>query len=1099
MKQGLPYREIVENSVDAIIVVDESFKIVLWNSAAETIFGYSSGEVIDKPLIGLIVPDRYKKAKKMGMDGFLKTGTGPVIGKTVQLEAKRKDGSEIDIELSVSVIQADKYRYVIGICRDISGNRAKEREIRDSEERLRILFDYAPDAYYLNDTSGRIVDANKAAEAMIGQDKAGLIGKTFQQIGIFRQDQIQKGVEILEQNKRGLPTGPDELVLTKKDGSELYVEVRTYPVIIQGENLVLGIARDISARKKAQEEVRSQKDFFEAVVNSLPGIFYVLDEKLTIIRWNSNLEKITGYSGREISGMTPFNFFDAEKHDEIRKRIEEVFAKGHTSIETDLVSKDGKRTPFFLSASDVAVGDRHYLVGVGIDISERKEAEEKLDTLNQLLLNRTIELRKSEIKWLSMFTTSKDAIYISTSDGQITDINPAGKELFGYSGDTIATLNARDLYANRDDRRRFEKEIRQREFVRDFEVVYKKKDGTLVECLETAVVRKDETGAVVGYQGIIRDISERKKLLEELKDATVNAEQANQAKSQFLANMSHEIRTPMNGILGFAELLLDEHLTEEQHEYVKTIHDSGRTLLALINDILDLSKVESGAMEVVREEFYLYELLNGVVSITRLKANEKGVALTLTIAEDTPAKIESDQDKLRQVVLNLVSNAVKFTDEGSVDVRVKTGTTKNGEARLTVSVRDTGCGIPAEKLGTIFEPFMQADNKTTRRYGGTGLGLSITRKLVELMGGTLDVSSEVGKGSVFSFSVPVSIADRAKTAERAGTAGVVVVVEDDPMTMKLYKNLLEKHGFTVLGTAHGRQALPLVLEHSPSLVILDIMLPDVSGWEVLQQLKKNEKTTDIPVVVISVLSEKEKAISLGAVDYLEKPITGTSLVNKVSVFTKGDKSRENLKVLIVDDDRPVLDFLSEMLSEEGFITIPFTEPDRALEYIAGGNEVNVMILDIFLGETTAFDLLKSIKEQSAGADIPVIFITGKAISDQETARLEGITHSLLDESRLTSQEVLRQIEKTVEGIRGVIKKRVVRKTGKTEITGTILLTEDNEVNRKLIIKILDREGYTVRVATNGREALDALEAAPVDLVLMDIQMPVMDGYEALSR
>lgn len=1099
MHGRLPYKEIVENSVDAIIAADESFKIVLWNAAAETMFGYSAAEVLDKLLIDTIVPDRYKKAKKKGMDGFLKTGTGPVIGKTVQLEAQRKDGSELDIELSVSIIEQNGTRYSIGICRDISEGKGIEKDLRSSQERLKILFDYAPDAYYLSDLTGKILDANRAAEAMIGGKKADLIGKTFLELNLFGEDQAHKGGEILARNIQGQPTGPDELAVIRRDGSEIYVEVRTYPVVIHDESLVLGIARDISLRKKAEEEVRKEKDFFESIVNSLPGIFYILDDKANIIRWNGNFEEITGYSKAEITGKTPLDFVDKDEFESLGKRIEEVFKKGQTNVEINLVTRDGTKIPFYLSASHLQIGDRHYVTGVGIDISERKEVEEKLDTLNQLLLNRTIELRKSEIKWLSMFTTSKDAIYISTADGQITDINPAGKVLFGYSGDTIASLNAGDLYVNQDQRRAFEEEIRVNGFVRDFEVVYKKKDGTLVECLETAVVRKDDSGAVIGYQGIIRDVSERKRLLEELKEAKVSAEQASRAKSQFLANMSHEIRTPMNGILGFAELLLEEQLTDEQREYVKTIHDSGRTLLALINDILDLSKVESGAMEVVREQFYLYELLNGVVSITRLKANEKGVTLDLNIADDIPAKIETDQDKLRQAVLNLVSNAVKFTDKGRVDVRVRAESTADDEARLTISVHDTGCGIPAEKLGAIFEPFMQADNKTTRRYGGTGLGLSITKKVVDLMGGTLEVSSEVDRGSVFTISVPVGVVDKAGAVEKAAGAGVIVVVEDDPMTMKLYKNLFEKNGFTVVGTAYGRQALGLVLEHCPSLVILDIMLPDISGWEVLQELKKNEETTDIPVVVISVLSEKEKAISLGAVDYLEKPITGASLVNKVSAFMKADRPRGNLKVLIVDDDKPVLDFLSEMLTEEGFFTIPFTEPDQALTYIAEGNEVDVMILDIFLRETTGFDLLKSIKEQSPGADIPVIFITGKAITDRETARLEGITHSLLDESRLNSQEVVRQIEKTVENIRGVIRKRVVRKTDKTQITDTILLAEDNEVNQKLIIKLLEREGYVVRVASNGRQALDALEAAPVDLVLMDIQMPVMDGYEALRR
>ncbi len=621
----------IDYSVDAIIVVDDSFKTVLWNAAAETMFGYSSQEVVDKPLIDLIVPDQYRKAMKKGLKIFGKTGNGPVIGKAAQLEAQRKDGSVFDIELSVSRVEKNGSYYAIGICRDISGRKKIERDVRESEERLRILFDYAPDAYYLTDLKGRLIDANKAAEAMIGLDKAGLVGKNLLDLNILPEDQIQKAAAILARNVEGTPTGPDELILKRRTGTKIYAEIRTYPVVIHDEDLVLGIARDVSSRKNAEEEILKEKNFFESIVNSLPGVFYILDDKLHILRWNKNLEKVTGYSEAEISNMGPFDFFDKEKLNDIAKWINRVFAKGQSSFETDLISRDGSKTPFFLSAMDVQIGDSHFLAGVGIDITERKEAEKKAEELTEILFDRTVELKRSEAKWLSIFETSKDALYISTIDGKITDLNPAGIALFGYSMDALTSLDTNDLYQSPDDRRTFGKEIQAKGYVQDFEIIYKRADGTLVECLETAVVRRDEAGNIVGYQGIIRDVSEKKKLQEELKEAKINAEQANQAKSQFLANMSHEIRTPMNGILGFSELLMEENLTEEQREYVKTIYESGQTLLTLINEILDLSKVESGAASVSGEEFFLFELLNGIVAITRLKARERGIELDLAI------------------------------------------------------------------------------------------------------------------------------------------------------------------------------------------------------------------------------------------------------------------------------------------------------------------------------------------------------------------------------------------------------------------------------------------------------------------------------------
>ena len=439
---------------------------------------------------------------------------------------------------------------------------------------------------------------------------------------------------------------------------------------------------------------------------------------------------------------------------------------------------------------------------------------------------------------------------------------------------------------------------------------------------------------------------------------------------------------------------------------------------------------------------------------------------------------------------------MKFTDPGRVDVLVSEDTTDDENARLIVSVTDTGCGIPKEKLGLIFEPFMQVDAVTTRKYGGTGLGLTITKRMVELLGGQIEVSSEVDKGSTFTFWVPVQIPEPRSdevTGERTNT---VVIVEDDPLTLKLYRHLFERHGFTAVATTYGNQALPLVLKHNPALVILDILLPDISGWEVLQQLKKNEKTADVPVIVISVLSEKEKAISLGAIDYLEKPITGNKLINKIGALERLKGMKKGITILIVDDDKPVLDFLSEMLREEGFLTAPFSDPKDALAYLKDGNEVNIIILDIFLGETTGFDLLKLLKQELATADIPVIFITGKSVDDQDLANLEGITHSLLDQSRLTSEMVLTQIEQIFDEFRPRTANEGITGPDRRKRQSTILLVEDNEVNRKLIQKILAKEDYTIKTAVNGADAIQILESETFDLVLMDIQMPVMDGYEA---
>jgi len=631
------------------------------------------------------------------------------------------------------------------------------------------------------------------------------------------------------------------------------------------------------------------------------------------------------------------------------------------------------------------------------------------------------------------------------------------------------------------------------------------------------------SGATEGLIGVILDITDQKlaeiklkqlneilieraaelKLsYEEITQLKVMAEEANRSKSEFLANMSHEIRTPMNGILGFAELLLEEDLTEEQEEAVRTIFHSGQALLNLINDILDLSKVESGMMEVSEEEFFLLELLNSSMALSRPKAIEKGLDYALDIQTQIPTRIVSDQDKIRQVLINLIGNAVKFTESGKVTVSV--GVTKENKTDmfLNIQVTDTGPGIHEEKLETIFQPFTQADASSTKKYPGTGLGLSITKKLVELLHGDISVSSQHGTGSIFSITIPIGIVSQEDTLQIPGKLSEkILVVEDDPSTLKLYQRYLEKNEYDVITTSFGKQALKLAREYMPCLIVLDIVLPDISGWQVLKELKEDETVRDIPVVIASILSEKNKAISLGAIDYIKKPISGGGLVSKIEKMIQPKRDTSKIKVLLVDDDEPVLEFLGEMLEEEGFDVQSFREPIVAIEYLMKGARPDLIILDIFMPEMDGFDVMSSIKEQPHLRDIPIIFITGREMTGKDFSKMDGISHTLLDKSILTSDVVINEIKRTLVGRDSGTERHKQPSHEDVAPQGLeeILVVEDNTANQKLIEKILTRAGYRVTIKSNGQEALDVLEDASFDLILMDMHMPVMDGYEAVTR
>jgi PAS domain S-box-containing protein len=1011
------------------------------------------------------------------------------------------------------------------------------RKLVSERTRYEQLINLFPEGIIVIDHLKIIRIANPAAIRMLGNgDDKGLVGK---QLSVFvAEDQREHCSSFLNSVQAGSSTKGIKTTFANSTGLCIPVEMMASKLTDGNEGELILVVRDIADQIEAQESLRKSEEMFQLALRGADlGLWewnIITGRNVRNSRWAQML----GYNPDEITQEE--HSLEKLLHPDDKERVLNVFAshlKGELpaiDVEYRLRTKAGDYR-WVLNRGKILERDTDgnpvMATGTTLDITGKKRTEEALlweMEFNKVMaqLSRAV-IESASIEDISVLILDHAKLMTKSRFGFVGYIDPK-------TGWMISPTMTRDILKTCQMK---EKDIVFKEFGGLWGWVLNNKERIMTNdpssdprstgvpeghvaiesFLSTPALLGETLVGVLSLANSSRPYSERDlKLAENMSalyalavfhkwveaaslEAKHNAEYADRAKSQFLANMSHEIRTPMNGILGFAELLMEEELTEEQRDYVKTIHESGQTLLTLINDILDLSKVESGAGSVSNEEFYLFELLNGIMAITRLKANEKGIELNLTIDDDVSPKIIGDPDKLRHILINLIANAVKFTDQGRVDILVREDTTNDNNTRLVVSITDTGCGIPSEKLGLIFEPFVQADAGTMRKYGGTGLGLAITKKLVDMLGGKIEVSSEVGKGSTFTFWTPVQFPQSGGGKVIEERTNTIVIVEDDPLTVKLYKHLFERHGYIVIATAHGGQALPLVLKHNPILVILDIMLPDISGWEVLRQLKKDEKTADVPIIVISVLSEKEKAISLGAIDYLEKPIVGDKLIKKIRVLERLKGIKKGITILIVDDDKPVLDFLNEMLRDEGFLTVPFLDPKDALAYLKAGHEVNIIILDIFLGETTGFDLLKLLKQQLPTTDIPVIFITGKSIDDQDLANLEGITHSLLDETRLTSQMVLKQIEHLVDEFRPRTQKKPITGADRRKKQSAILLVEDNDVNRKLIQKLLAKEDYVVKPAVNGAEALRILESEMFDLILMDIQMPVMDGYEATRR
>jgi signal transduction histidine kinase/CheY-like chemotaxis protein/HAMP domain-containing protein len=490
------------------------------------------------------------------------------------------------------------------------------------------------------------------------------------------------------------------------------------------------------------------------------------------------------------------------------------------------------------------------------------------------------------------------------------------------------------------------------------------------------------------------------RLFQEIQEKSRQLEIASQHKSQFLANMSHELRTPLNAIIGFSEVLLEKmfgEINEKQEEYLNDIFTSGKHLLNLINDILDLSKIEAGKMELEPSTVNLRELLEGSLVVVKERALAHGIKLSLNMSDDIDTLI-ADERKVKQVVFNLLSNAVKFTpDNGEVSIHAR-----RAESLVEIAVRDTGIGIAPENQQRVFEEFQQVGETLTGKPEGTGLGLTLTRKLVELHGGTIWLESTPGQGSTFTFTLPISGVAHgdALTKEQEkivrqpaapSTAGgqLVLVIEDDPKAADLMRIYLNEAGYAVETAKDGADGLQKAKQLAPRAIILDVLLPKVDGWSFLTQIKTDPETKNIPVIIASIIDQKGKGFALGAADYLVKPIDKMALLNALATFGTRVKARTGpIKVLAIDDDPKTLELLAVSLEPEGFQVLRSSSGEEGVE-VAKTEQPDIIILDLLMPGINGFEVLDRLKASPLTENLPVVLFTVKQLTAKEKQRLKG--------------------------------------------------------------------------------------------------------------
>ncbi len=487
-------------------------------------------------------------------------------------------------------------------------------------------------------------------------------------------------------------------------------------------------------------------------------------------------------------------------------------------------------------------------------------------------------------------------------------------------------------------------------------------------------------------------------------------------KSQFLANMSHELRTPLNSIIGFSRVILkgiDGPITDLQDQDLTAIYNSGQHLLRLINDILDSSKIDAGKMELSFDDVNIAELLQSVIPTASGLVKEKPIKINLDIAPNIPI-IRADAMRLRQVLINLLSNAAKFTEEGTITVTASLETEKDGQSDVVVKVIDTGSGISLIDQKKLFQPFSQVDSTPTRKTGGTGLGLSISRRLIELHGGLIDVVSEIDKGSTFYFTLPLpKIKENKAGLEGATEEKIILAIDDDTQVIALYERYLQPQGFQVVGLTDPLQAVERARQLKPYAITLDIMMPGRDGWTVLAELKKDSTTRDIPVLVCSILEEEEKGFSLGAADYLVKPILEDDLLNSLN---KLNAEGEIHNVLVIDDDPKDLRLYGKILQQGQFTPI-LAEGGRQGWEILSKNPPHAVILDLFMPDMDGFTILEKLRTTSELNDIPVIVVSGADLTGEQQAQLKDFGQKLLRKGSLNESELLALLERALRHIK----------------------------------------------------------------------------------
>jgi two-component system, sensor histidine kinase and response regulator len=845
------------------------------------------------------------------------------------------------------------------------------RKLVSNENKFQSFFNHAGIGICMIDSlTGKIIEFNDVAHTILGYSR-----EEFSELFIHGIDgNVNENTISMRRGKNESGTHLFETVHRTKNGDLRNMLISYVPMYIDGRRMIQSVHIDITKQKTAEKAMIESEARYRAIIDLMPNGIIIMDKGIILFANNAyvtmvglnDINSVIGKHITKITSLSPDNIIDEH---ELLLDVENN--KPRNDVILGFIRLDGKKVFHHTYSTKIDYMDKPVILSMINDVTTEKERE--------------IELISREKRFHDMVQHTKDAIFITDFNDNIIEVNQHACDSLGYTREELLAISmpSIDLTVEPDKNVLLLDRLTPGVPVTT-EGIHRRKDGSTFP-VEIRLSLFD-SGDKKLICGLVRDITERKEVEKRLKVAIKTAEEASQYKSEFLANMSHEIRTPMNGVIGMTSLLLDTPLNSEQQEYVNTIRKSTDSLLSIINDILDFSKIEAGRLDIEILDFNMRNAISEAMEIPSVNAHEKGLEFSYFIDHDIPSMLKGDPGRLRQILINLINNAVKFTKEGEVATSLTLVNETDTHVKIRFEIRDTGIGISHADAQKLFQSFQQVDASTTRKYGGTGLGLSISKKLAEMMGGEIGVESESGKGSVFWFTAVFEKQINTKEDDPLMPDEIkakrILIVDDSNTNLKILGGYLAKWGFSYDEAQSAEVAMKLLNAVSKvgapyDLIITDMQMPGIDGVEFGQKVKSNTA------------------------------LRGSRMIMLTSRGIRGDYTA------------------MKKIGFDGYLIKP-------------------------IGRNHLFDCIVTVLSRKP------------SVSNQFEQQLVT-RHTLTDD----------KIKKV-----------------------KILLAEDNIINQKLALRLLEKFGFQAEAVANGEEAVKALEIINYDIVLMDIQMPIMDGYRA---